>query len=734
MPVGHANVLIKELSKGAVTSDSGWFSVPAIPPGPYTLVVTSVGFERKIQTIEIKPNEVLSLEIEIAEKPVEIPEIVVTATRSEKIITNVPIPTSVVTEKQMRAQSAVRLNDLLAEQQGMFINFNQWGIGVQTEGLDPAYTLILVDGQPIVGRTAGTLELTRLSVGNIERVEVVKGPSSSLYGSEALAAVINLITKQPSTPFDMSVRTRYATNNSLDLSTHMGARQGNIAVSTFVERNSSDGYDLTPETESKTMPRSTNYSINPKLTYFINEQTELGLSGRYVDQQTSNIANVLVGSANTSFNESSTLVDWSVAPSMKHRFSPQTKLAGKLYSAHYRTESKLSYQTDGSIFDQGTFNQTYNKAEAQLDAVMSASLISTVGAGYVYETVLADRISGDERSASSYFVFGQQEWNPLQEFDFIGSFRYDAHAQYAARFTPKVSALVKPYDWMSIRASVGSGFKAPTFQQLYLDFTNPQVGYSVFGSVGVKEAFQRLLQTGQIQSVLVDPATLEKLRPENSLAFNGAVQLDLSKTVRFSFSVFRNDLRDLIEAAPIATKNNGQAMYTYFNINRVFTQGIESEAVVKPFPSLTFSASYQFLDARDQNVLDDVRAGKIFKIGSTGRARPVQEAEYGGLFNRSVHSGTIKVLYDDEEMGLTLNIRGMLRSRYGYADNNGNNILDDDSEYAPGYAIWNVTCSKELSGMVTVHVGVDNCFDVTNKDLTPFLPGRILYAGLALSL
>lgn len=732
-PVTNANVLIRELAKGDVSTASGEFSIGDIPPGDYTLVVTSLGFERSIHHVAIKENEMLRIEITLTEKALESPVVVITGTRSEKTITNVPIPTSVLTDRQIRAQSAFKLNDLLAEQQGMFINFNQWGTGIQVEGLDPAYTLILIDGQPVVGRTAGTLELTRLSLGNIQRVEVVRGPSSSLYGSEALAAVVNLITKQPTAPLDFTIRTRYGTNNTLDVNGQVETRQGNLGTSIFVERNSSDGYDLTPQTESKTMPRSTNYSVNPKLTYDMSHQTKLAVSARYVTQSLSNIASVLVGTSNVNFDDRSKLLDWSVAPSVTHRFSSALKFEGKVYAAHYNTESKLTYQTDGSTFDQSTFNQTYSKVEGQLDASMSSSFLTTLGGGSVYETVFADRISGDERSASSSFAFGQQEWIPVEELDFIASFRFDGHAEYAARFSPKVSALVKPWDWMSVRASVGSGFKAPTFQQLYLDFTNPQVGYSVFGSAGVKEAFQRLQQTGQIQSVLTDPNSLERIRPENSLAYNAGLELSLFDELNVRMNFFRNDLKDLIEAAPIAMKNNGQAVYTYFNINKVFTQGFDGELTMKPVQGLSISLSYQYLEAKDRTVLEDVRAGKIFKIGSTGRARPVQEVEYGGLFNRSVHSGTVKLLYDNEEAGLTASIRGILRSRYGFADNNGNAILDDDSEYAPGYALWNVTCSQRILDFLTLQAGVENVFGVTNRDYTPFLPGRIAFAGAAIN-
>merc|ERR1712224_608011 len=94
--------------------------------------------------------------------------------------------------------NSIRLNDILNEQTGLVtIPDFGGGEGIQLQGLDSQYTLILVDGVPLVGRSAGTLDISRVTVGNIKQIEVVKGASSSLYGNDALGGVINIITEQP---------------------------------------------------------------------------------------------------------------------------------------------------------------------------------------------------------------------------------------------------------------------------------------------------------------------------------------------------------------------------------------------------------------------------------------------------------------------------------------------------------------------------------------------------------
>lgn len=95
----------------------------------------------------------------------------------------------------------MRLNEVLSEQTGINILDDPHGQGIQIQGFDPAYTLILIDGLPLIGRSTGILELSRITTNNIDRIEIVKGPTSSLYGSEAMAGVVNIITAEPAKGF-----------------------------------------------------------------------------------------------------------------------------------------------------------------------------------------------------------------------------------------------------------------------------------------------------------------------------------------------------------------------------------------------------------------------------------------------------------------------------------------------------------------------------------------------------
>jgi len=100
----------------------------------------------------------------------ELDEAVVTATRSERRVGNVAVPVTVISQKAIRQSGSLRLNDILSEQPGLFITSDYSGTGVQVQGLNPDYTLILIDGEPLVGRNSGVLDLSRITIANIKRL------------------------------------------------------------------------------------------------------------------------------------------------------------------------------------------------------------------------------------------------------------------------------------------------------------------------------------------------------------------------------------------------------------------------------------------------------------------------------------------------------------------------------------------------------------------------------------
>jgi len=663
---------------------------------------------------------------------VKMPQVVVTATRTARTLRDVPIPTQVVTAQEIEAGGTRRLSDLLAEQTGLALVYDH-GAGIQVQGLASDYTLILIDGEPVIGRTAGTLDLDRLTVADLERVEIVRGPSSSLYGSEALAGVINLITRKPADGFHAGADLHVETHQTLDLSADTDFRHNRLAGRFLLNRYRSGGYDLAPDVLGPTLPGFTDYTTSSRLTFEQNERATWNLSARLARQAQRSVAEVRLGETLIPYDDAANRTDWSLAPSFTYRFAPGVKGTLKGYASRYFTDLTLRDQNDGSVFSTSRFDQFYGKAEAQMDAIIGRSQLATFGSGYLSESVTADRVQGGRRSSTNVYGFAQHEWIASRQWTFILSARLDVHSDYATRLSPKAAFRYKPFSRLRLRASAGSGFKAPTFQQRYLDFTNPLAGYSVFGATDAVKALQQLDAQGQIVRFLTDITALQEIRPETAIAFNAGLEWNPIDRLELQLNFFRNNVSDLIEAAPVAVKPNGQQVFTYFNLNRIYTQGVEADFTLRPHRTVAVSLGYQYLDARDRDVLAALAEGSLYKRVN-GRDRRVTRDEYGGLFNRSRHAGSLRVLYHSESSGFTVSLRGLYRGRYGFGDANGNLILDDASEYVPAYTLWHLTLTRAVGPYVSAQAGVKNLFDKTNPEHIPVLAGRLLFAGLKFNL
>ncbi|MBD2699110.1 TonB-dependent receptor [Spirosoma sp. BT702] len=660
-------------------------------------------------------------------------EVVVTATRNERPMGALPLPVTVIGAKQIQQMGSLRLNDVLREQTGLSI-VTDHGQGLQVQGFGPDYTLILIDGEPVVGRTAGTLDLTRLAVGNIKQIEIVKGPSSSLYGSEALAGVVNIITQAP-TITRGSVSARYGANQTSDLSADVSrqwvvGKSGKLGLYAFGDRYQSAGYSLSPETGSQTVAPFTNYTGSGRLTYAFSPKLKLSISGRYFNENQTN--DFLVNST-LRVSGPGSVQDYNLNPVLTHQVTDRWKLIYRFYRTGYYTSTDLRYADTRQEYDASFFRQTFNRPEVVTERMFNQKNILTIGAGFIGENVEATRYT-ERKQFNTTYGFAQYEWMPTLRWTVIAGGRYDAHSQYASQFSPKLSARYALSQSVALRGSVGVGFKAPDFRQLYLNFDNAVAGYSVFGTQEAAAGIARLTQQGQIAEIVLNPARLATIQAERSIAFNLGAQFKSTQVpVTASLNIFRNDIRDLIDTQVIARKTNGQNVFSYNNLSRVYTQGAELESSWRwTFGTglLTLSSGYQFLLAKDKSVEANIDAGKVYRRNPTTLvSEEVKPSQYGGLFNRSRNMANLKLFYEQPKSGFSASLRGIYRGRYGFGDRDGNLILDSDSEYVNGYVTYNVSAAKTWK-VLTLQAGIDNFTNYTDPQYIPNLAGRLWYASI----
>ncbi|MBK5279667.1 MAG: TonB-dependent receptor [Bacteroidia bacterium] len=679
----------------------------------------------------------------------QLEELIVTATRNERTMGALPMPVFLVPKMQIKSMGSLRLNDVLTEQTGLVIvpQVNGQGNGIQLQGFNPDYTLILIDGEPIIGRYTGSLELSRITVGNIKQIEIVKGPSSSLYGSDALAGVINIITDRPQAGMNGNFSSRYGTNNTVDLSGDISLTKNKLGVYVFANRYSTDGYDLSPENFGMTVSPFANQTFTTKVTYKLGSKTDLSVAGRHFNENQR--FNFEVTSTNEQIKTSGLgeVNDWNINPVLTHRFSDKFKVIGRFYSTYYQTETNLNLDTDGSAYYHDDFKQSFYRPELNAEYFFDDKNIVTMGAGHVGESVQSARYDDIiVRSQWTNYGFTQYEWLPMEKLSIIAGGRFDHNSIYGSQFSPKFSTRFEINKRASLKLSMGRGFKSPDFRQLYNNFTNAAAGgYSVFGTEVFKDRFYDLVAQGQIPNDY-SAVIREKLQPERSLAINAGGKVELLPSLNLDLNGFYNSINNLIETQAVALTTSGQSIYTYRNINRAFTTGIESNLSYPFTKYFTGSVGYQLLYAKDKNVAEAVKSGDVYyRDPNTLVTKRLQPGEYYGLYNRSRNTGNIKIFYKHPVTKWEASARVIYRGKYGVgdirgniqgeaippSDRNSNSILDVHDDFVKAYALVNLSVAKSLNCGLRFQVGVDNLLNYTEPIYIPNLPGRLIYGSVS---
>ncbi len=680
----------------------------------------------------------------ISKHPSLLEEIVVTSTRTETKLGNVAVPVSIINQKTIQQSGALRLKDILQEQAGLYIT-NGFGAGVQMQGLNPDYTLILLNGEPLVGRTAGVLDINRLSISNIKKIEIVKGPSSSLYGSEAMAGVINIITDNS---FKKSVETgiRYGfgnpdkgwilpVGNDVFKTIDFNFNARTLIKKTGIQFSSNafylDGISYRPYSSLRVPQpiwRLTNQLI---LNHALNSKTYINITIRngydYIKQGFAVTNNGAV--SNSSGREANN--DLNINPVITHQFNTNIKTAFRLYTTIYNGSQRLHFsdKPDSSYIDE--FKQHFYRAENQTDIKLKKMRVS-FGAGYTIDEAKSTRYDNVENNKRNNIVFGfaQHEWTPINKLVLITGIRYDHNKIFTGAFSPKIAARFNMNKHISFTASIGRGFKAPDFRQLYLNFTNNAAGgYSVFGTIDAIKIINEMQQLGQISEIKDDYYRLTTLKPEFSTGINLGSTIYLNNKIQFNFNLFRNDIEALIDVRQVATKSNGAQIFSYINIKNAFTKGGEFEFNYQATAQIKISTGYQYLLTADKEELANIKAGKIYTRNADGTSRLLSQNEYAGLPNRSKHMANLKFAYESKS-GNYATARFIYRSRWYVADSDGNGVYNSNDEHANGFVLINISAGTTIKKGIKMYAGIDNLLNQRDAVYLPNMQGRMIYLGM----
>jgi len=652
-------------------------------------------------------------------------EVVITATRTERNLSSLPLPTSIITAEAISKTGATRLNEILFEQTGLITVPDFGGVeGIQIQGLDAAYTLILLDGVPLVGRSAGTLDLSRISVGNIDRIEIVKGASSSLYGSEALAGVINVITKKPKiNMLSGSVSYRYASFETNDANANIIWKKNKLSGNIFGNYFTTNGYDLEESTTEKTVEPFRNFTFQPKLYYDFSENLKLIIGTRFYNQK-QDYRTIISGE---NYEGKSTINEWNHQLKLTHKWNNKVQFEYEVYATNYKTDEFLN-DSNNELLEANFYNQWLFRPEIRKTISFQKNIL-TSGVGINHETLNRTYFSSNITFNSQY-AFLQYDYNPTKKWNILTGFRYDNHNQYKSQLSPKLAVNYKISSFLSLKSSIGYGFKAPDFRQLYFDFTNSAVGYAVFG---YNVAAERLNELDNQEQILFRTNGIDfnsALKPESSINYNIGSYYEKG-AFKWETNVFYNAISNLIDTKVIAQKTNGQNIFSYFNIDEIFTYGMENNLHYNVNNTLKISLGYQYLIAKDKSVIESIENEEVFaRDQNTLASFQLNKKDYFGLFNRSKHTSNFKLLYTIPKLKTTINIRVFYRSKYGIIDSNNNQILDKYDEFVRDYFLTNLSITKDFKDAISLQVGANNLFDFTNPNEISNLAGRQTFIRL----
>jgi outer membrane receptor for ferrienterochelin and colicins len=674
--------------------------------------------------------------------PFTLQEVVVTASRTARSLAKVNVPFTSIKKQTISLTGSQKLQDVLNEQTGLNIvssNLtgalagypNPFGQGVQLLGLDPAYTAILIDGEPLVGRNGGILKLGRIAIGNINKIEIIKGPASSLYGSEAMGGVINIIT-EPARKQQVQGQAHAASNQTIGLTMQANLPSKTAQWQIFANRFATQGYDLNPMLYGKTIDPYTDFNTHIKYQTNLNSKWQLLATGRWFNSIQKNNYKIYSNTGEEGIvNGSQKENDASFFNQLK--YEGKNKLYIRQFWNLYNNRAFVK-NNNGIIYDETNFAHSVYKPEIQYE-IDKQNLKWIIGTGALLEKVEASRYNGNQQ-LQTYYAFAQAEWesNNNKWLASLGT-RADKRNDIPASINPRFAMAFRPNKNLKIHANLGSGFKAPDFRHLFLNLNNQQIGYSLIGNNILGNQLKLMQNQGVILSTvnIVPYEDLNNLQPEKTIGYYLGVDYH-KENFKVKAGIFRNDIKQLIDVylLPI-TKANGGALYSYRNINKVFTQGMEVDGELSITENISIAGGYQFVQAKDKTVIKAIKNKTVYaRNATTLQTELVTAKQYIGLPNRSNHSYNIKLQYQKNKWGMYL--RYLRKGRFGFADNNGNQIIDNITETIKGYGLINTTIQFAFNNYLQAQAGIENVGNYTNSLALPHLPGRIYFINLNINL
>lgn len=663
--------------------------------------------------------------------PVDLEQVVVTATRTLKKLKDTPVITQVVSGQQIGERGLTNIQDVL-QQEVPGLNFQEVGFGtsIDLQGLGAKNILFLVDGERIAGDNSGNIDYQRLNLTNVERIEIVKGASSALYGSQAMGGVINVITKKVRNDVEVSAGAKFAPlfqenypdndkdnpqyrfrrhldkpNLTADLT--LGLKKGVISSATTVTYKSSDAYQLfnkkgvtkffpatgvtkteDPSTSPTNISGYEDFAVSERLTAEIANRLTLKAYASHYELNKYDF---------TPDNVFEQTEDWTVGGSAEYRHDDRHSLLASFNRDHYQRYDKYEKIPGREL----TYENNISQPRLTYVNTAKDGVTICVGAEHLFEELYGDRFSSERNETRSQWAttfFAQGDWKVNETLSVVGGARADIHEVHGLNVTPKASLMAQTGP-LTLRLNYAMGYRTPTLKELYMKWNNQ----GMFWLIGNPD-----------------------LKPERNNYVSLSAEVNKGR-VSANMNAYANWFSEKIEGI-WATGESGMQEYRYTNIGKNRLMGLEVNVRVRAARMLAVHGSYSHLYS---SKTDGYQLTATSPNSATFRLEfnshvPNHETVFN-LCGSILGAKDYSVLDAIETFGMT----GESAPTMG-SDNGAYYDAHTDS-----YSIWDATLTQNVIKMLSFSIGVNNLFDY-KADIVSFnssvSPGRNFFCSLRLKI